>query len=301
VVITKKPEWIRVKGVDEAILKRMKGLLDRYHLHTVCESAVCPNMGTCFSAGTATFMILGNTCTRNCSFCGVFTGKPQPLDPEEPLHVAEAALSLNLKHVVVTSVTRDDLADGGAAQFAETIRQINRLLPTASTDVLIPDFQGLRDNLAIVMDAKPDILAHNLETVPRLYATCRQSADYRRSLRILKHAKELQPEKFTKSGIMVGLGETRDEILEVMRDLREVGCDFLTIGQYLRPSAEQIEVREFIRPEVFEEYGQIGGEMGFRYVASSPFVRSSFHAEEALKFVTKRGPGVKDSSGQVNI
>jgi len=188
---------------------------------------------------------------------------------------------------VVTSVTRDDLADGGAAQFAETIRQINRLLPTASTDVLIPDFQGSRDNIAIVMDAKPDILAHNLETVPRLYATCRQSADYRRSLRILKYAKELQPERFTKSGIMLGLGETRDEILEVMRDLREVGCDFLTIGQYLRPSADQIEVRDFIRPEVFEEYRQIGGEMGFRYVASSPFVRSSFHAEEALKFVNK--------------
>ena len=287
-VITKKPEWIRVKGVDAAILNRMKGLLDRYHLHTVCESAVCPNVGTCFSAGTATFMILGNTCTRNCSFCGVFTGKPQLPDPEEPLHVAEAAQDLSLKHVVITSVTRDDLADGGAAQFAETIRQINRLLPTASTDVLIPDFQGSRDNLAIVMDAKPDILAHNLETVPRLYAICRQSADYRRSLRILKYAKELQPERFTKSGIMLGLGETRDEILEVMRDLREVGCDFLTIGQYLRPSVEQIEVREFIRPEIFEEYRQMGGEMGFRYVASSPFVRSSFHAEEALKFVTKR-------------
>jgi lipoic acid synthetase len=296
VVITKKPEWIRVKGVDAAILNRMKGLLDRYHLHTVCESAVCPNVGTCFSAGTATFMILGNTCTRNCSFCGVFTGKPQPPDPEEPLHVAEAARDLSLKHVVITSVTRDDLADGGAAQFAKTILQINHLLPVASTDVLIPDFQGSRENLAIVMDAKPDILAHNLETVPRLYATCRQSADYRRSLRILRHAKELCPERFTKSGIMLGLGETRDEIFEVMRDLREVDCDFLTIGQYLRPSADQIEVREFIRPEIFEEYRQMGGEMGFRYVASSPFVRSSFHAEEALKFVEKRGQGVKDSS-----
>ena len=295
-VITKKPEWIRVKGVDAAILNRMKGLLDRYHLHTVCESAVCPNVGTCFSAGTATFMILGNTCTRNCSFCGVFTGKPQLPDPEEPLHVAEAARDLSLKHVVITSVTRDDLADGGAAQFAKTILQINHLLPVASTDVLIPDFQGSRENLAIVMDAKPDILAHNLETVPRLYATCRQSADYRRSLRILRHAKELCPERFTKSGIMLGLGETRDEIFEVMRDLREVDCDFLTIGQYLRPSADQIEVREFIRPEIFEEYRQMGGEMGFRYVASSPFVRSSFHAEEALKFVEKRGQGVKDSS-----
>lgn len=288
VVITQKPEWIRVKGVDEAILNKMKGLLDRYHLHTVCESAACPNVGTCFSAGTATFMILGNVCTRNCSFCGVLSGKPLPPDPDEPVHVAEAACDLGLKHVVVTSVTRDDLADGGAAQFAATIRQINRLVPSASTDVLIPDFQGSRDNLAMVMDAKPDILAHNLETVPRLYPTCRQKADYQKSLRILQYAKELNPPGFTKSGIMLGLGETREEVLGVMHDLRAVGCDFLTIGQYLRPSAEQIEVKEFIRPEIFEEYRTIGAEMGFRYVASSPFVRSSFHAEEALKFVHRR-------------
>jgi lipoyl synthase len=288
VVITKKPEWIRVKGVDESVLNRMKGLLDRYHLHTVCESAVCPNMGTCFTAGTATFMILGNICTRNCSFCGVEGGKPLPADPVEPLHVAQAAVDLQLKHVVITSVTRDDLSDGGALQFAETVRQINRLLPDASTDVLIPDFQGSRESLAVVMAARPDILAHNLETVPRLYAACRQMAHYKRSLQVLKNAKELEPERFTKSGIMVGLGETREEILQVMQDLREVDCDFLTIGQYLRPSPEQIEVTEFIRPEVFEEYRQLGNEMGFRYVASSPFVRSSFHAEEALKFVNKR-------------
>ena len=284
-VITKKPEWIRVKGVDESVLNRMKGLLDQYHLHTVCESAVCPNMGSCFTAGTATFMILGNICTRNCSFCGVDGGKPLPADPDEPLHVAQAAADLKLRHVVITSVTRDDLPDGGALQFAETVRQINRLLPEASTDVLIPDFQGSRANLAIVMEARPDILAHNLETVPRLYATCRQMADYKRSLAVLKDAKELAPERFTKSGIMLGLGETREEILQVMHDLREVNCDFLTIGQYLRPSPDHIEVREFIRPEVFEEYRQLGDGMGFRYVASSPFVRSSFHAEEALKFV----------------
>jgi lipoic acid synthetase len=242
-------------------------------------------MGTCFTAGTATFMILGTICTRNCSFCGVEGGKPLPADPEEPLHVAQAAADLKLRHVVITSVTRDDLPDGGALQFADTVRQINRLLPEASTDVLIPDFQGSRENLAAVMEARPDILAHNLETVPRLYATCRQMADYKRSLQVLHHAKELEPDCFTKSGIMVGLGETREEILQVMRDLRGVQCDFFTIGQYLRPSPEQIEVREFIRPEVFEEYRQLGDEMGFRYVASSPFVRSSFHAEEALKFV----------------
>jgi lipoic acid synthetase len=287
VVITKKPEWIRVKGVDESVLNRMKELLDRYNLHTVCESAVCPNMGTCFLAGTATFMILGNSCTRNCSFCGVESGKPLPTDPAEPLHVAQAAVDLKLKHVVITSVTRDDLSDGGALQFAETVQQINRLLPDATTDVLIPDFQGSRDNLALVMEARPDILAHNLETVPRLYATCRQMADYQRSLLVLKNAKELAPEGYTKSGIMLGLGEKREEILHVMQDLRAVDCNFLTIGQYLRPSPRQIEVREFIRPEVFEEYRQLGEDMGFRYVASSPFVRSSFHAEEALKFVAR--------------
>lgn len=286
-VITKKPEWIRVKGVDEAVLNQMKCLLDRYHLHTVCESAVCPNMGECFKAGTATFMILGNSCTRNCAFCGVDHGMPLPPDPEEPEHVAQAARELGLRHVVITSVTRDDLPDGGAGQFAATIRAVNRLLPNATTDVLIPDLKGSFDNLKIIMDARPDILAHNLETVPRLYTTCRQQADYRVSLRVLENAKRINPEGFTKSGIMLGLGETRDEILDVMDDLRNVSCDFLTIGQYLRPSPENIEVREFIRPEVFEELRQIGLEKGFTYVASSPFVRSSFHAEEALQHVRR--------------
>jgi len=287
VVITKKPEWIRVKGVEESVLNRMKCLLDRYHLHTVCESAVCPNMGECFKAGTATFMILGNSCTRNCAFCGVDHGKPLPPDPDEPEHVAQAARELGLKHVVVTSVTRDDLPDGGAGQFAATIRAIQRLLPDATTDVLIPDLQGSRDSLAVIMDARPDILAHNLETVPRLYKTCRQKANYRVSLQVLENAKKIDPGCFTKSGIMLGLGETRDEILEVMDDLREVGCDFLTVGQYLRPSPENIEVKEFIRPEVFEELRLIGMEKGFTYVASSPFVRSSFHAEEALRHVRR--------------
>ncbi|MCX8043698.1 MAG: lipoyl synthase [Desulfobacterota bacterium] len=283
--MTKKPEWIRVKGVDESILNKMKCLLDRYHLHTVCESAVCPNMGECFKAGTATFMILGNSCTRNCAFCGVDHGKPLPPDPEEPAHVAQAARELGLKHVVITSVTRDDLPDGGAAQFAATIRAVNQLLPDATTDVLIPDLQGSYDNLCIIMDARPDILAHNLETVPRLYATCRQQADYQVSLRVLENAKKINPDGFTKSGIMLGLGETRDEVLAVMEDLRSVDCDFLTIGQYLRPAPENIEVKEFIQPEVFEELRHIGMKMGFTYVASSPFVRSSFHAEEALRHV----------------
>jgi len=286
-VITKKPEWIRVKGVDETVLNRMKGLLDRYHLHTVCESAVCPNMGECFKAGTATFMILGNCCTRNCAFCGVDHGATAAPDPEEPEHVACAARELNLKHVVITSVTRDDLPDGGAGQFAATIRAINRLLPEATTDVLIPDLKGSAESLQIVLDARPDILAHNLETVPRLYATCRQQADYDVSLTVLENSKRIKPEIFTKSGVMLGLGETRDEVIGVMRDLRRVQCDFLTLGQYLRPAPENLEVKEFIRPETFEEYRLEGLAMGFSYVASSPFVRSSFHAEEALRHIRR--------------
>jgi len=285
VVITKKPEWIRVKGVDEQILNKMKSLLDRYHLHTVCESAVCPNMGTCFKAGTATFMILGNSCTRNCAFCGVGHAKPSPPDPDEPENVAKASKELQLKHIVITSVTRDDLPDGGARQFALTIRAINRLLPEATTDVLIPDFGGSYDSLAAVVDVRPDILAHNLETVPRLYATCRQQANYEVSLKVLENSKKIDPSVFTKSGVMLGLGETRGEVLAVMKDLRSAGCDFLTLGQYLRPAAENLEVKEFIPPEVFEQYRLEGEEMGFRYVASSPFVRSSFHAEEALKHI----------------
>lgn len=265
----------------------MKGLLDRYHLHTVCEGAVCPNMGECFKAGTATFMILGNSCTRNCAFCGVDHGATAAPDPEEPGNVARAARELNLKHVVITSVTRDDLPDGGAGQFAATIRAINELLPGATTDVLIPDLKGLIDSLKIVIDAKPDILAHNLETVPRLYATCRQQADYAVSLTVLENSKRLNTGVFTKSGVMLGLGETRDEVIGVMQDLRGVQCDFLTLGQYLRPAPENLEVKEFIRPEFFEEYRLEGLAMGFKYVASSPFVRSSFHAEEALRHIRR--------------
>lgn len=285
-VITEKPEWIRVKGVDEAVLKRMKGLLDKYHLHTVCESAVCPNMGSCFKAGTATFMILGNVCTRSCAFCGVAHGEPAPPDQAEPENVARAAGELGLKHVVITSVTRDDLRDGGAGLFAKTIRAVNRLLPEATTDVLIPDLKGERADIAVVMDANPDILAHNIESVPRLYATCRRQADYATSLRVLELSKKLAPHVFTKSGIMLGLGETRAEVIGVMKDLRSVGCDFLTLGQYLRPTVNNIAVKEFIKPEVFDEYRLIGQETGFAYVASSPFVRSSFHAEEALRHVS---------------
>jgi len=284
----KKPPWIRVRGPSEKSLSDMKSMLDDLHLHTVCESAICPNVGTCFAKGTATFMILGDICTRNCGFCSVKHSTPLPVDPEEPLHVAQAAKKLNLKHVVITSVTRDDLPDGGAKQFAETIHQINRLLPDASTDVLIPDLIGSKENLKIVIDAKPTILAHNLETVPGLYKTARQYSSYKTSLEILEWSKDLDPDIYTKSGIMLGLGETREEVLHTMQDLRKVKCDFLTIGQYLRPTSKNVEVYEYIHPDIFDQYKEEGERMGFAYVASAPFVRSSFHAEEALQHLQKK-------------
>ena len=280
-----KPDWIRVRGVDLTVLERMKSLTDRYHLHTVCEGATCPNMGECFCAGTATFMILGNTCTRDCAFCSVPHGTPQPPDPAEPENVALAARELGLRHVVVTCVTRDDLPDGGAQQFSLTLAAIQRILPGATTDVLISDLRGSPDNLRVVLDAAPDILAHNLETVPRLYPQCRQQADYQRSLAVLRHAKQLAPQIHTKSGLMLGLGETPAEVRAVMRDLRSVACDFLTLGQYLRPAAGNLEVVEYIPPAMFETYRNEAEQMGFRYVASAPFVRSSFHSEDALKHI----------------
>ena len=283
-----KPSWIKVKGPSEKCLSDMKHMLDDLHLHTVCESATCPNVGTCFAKGTATFMILGDICTRDCGFCSVKHGIPSAVDPEEPLHVAQASKKLNLRHVVITSVTRDDLPDGGASQFAAVIRKINELLPAASTDVLIPDLRASRDNLRIVTDAVPTILAHNLETIPRLYKTARQYSNYETSLTILKWSKELDASIFTKSGIMLGLGETRDEVMRTMEDLRKVDCDFLTIGQYLRPTPQNIEVVEYIHPDIFEEYKKMGEEMGFRYVASAPFVRSSFHAEDALTHIQEK-------------
>jgi len=283
-----KPPWIKVKGPSEKCLSDMKHMLDSLNLHTVCESATCPNVGTCFAKGTATFMILGDICTRDCGFCSVKHGMPLAVDPEEPLHLAEASKKLNLRHVVITSVTRDDLPDGGAAQFAAVIRKINELLPAASTDVLIPDVRGVRDNLKIITDAKPTILAHNLETIPRLYKTARQYSNYETSLNILKWSKELDASIFTKSGIMLGLGETKDEVLRTMEDLLAGNCDFLTIGQYLRPTPQNVEVVEYIHPDIFEEYKILGEEMGFLYVASAPFVRSSFHAEEALTHIQEK-------------
>lgn len=284
-VETKKPDWIRVRGVDWSVLEKMKALTDRYKLHTVCEGATCPNMGECFACGTATFMLLGDICTRNCAFCSVTSGRPLPPDPDEPRNVALAARDLGLKHVVLTCVTRDDLEDGGAAQFALTLAEIRRCLPEATTDVLASDLKGSRDNIAVVLAEKPSIFAHNLETVPALYATFRQQADYKKSLSVLEMAKQINPAQLTKCGLMVGLGELSDQVLEVMRDLRAIKCDFLTIGQYLRPSVDNLPVTEFVTPEQFERYREAALELGFTYVASAPFVRSSFHSEDALRHI----------------
>jgi lipoic acid synthetase len=281
-----KPVWLRRELPDAEALAKMRGLLRRHGLHTVCEGALCPNQGECFGQGTATFLILGNTCTRSCTFCAIPTEERPPApDPGEPERIARASAELGLRHVVVTSVTRDDLQDGGAAHFAETVRALSRITPEITVEILIPDFQGSAEALRTVLESAPHILNHNLETVPRLYLTMRQGASYRNSLQVLANSKKLNPQVCTKSGIMLGVGEKRDEVVGVMHDLRSVDCDFLTLGQYLRPAADNLEVTEFIKPEAFEEYRVLGYEMGFRYVASSPFVRSSFHAEEALKAI----------------
>ncbi len=280
---TTKPEWIKVRLKGEHQLRQVKEMLDRLSLHTVCEEANCPNIAECFGRKTATFMILGRVCTRNCTFCNVTKGSVQPLDPNEPRHVAEAVKELQLRHVVVTSVTRDDLPDGGAGQFAEVINSIKALDKKVVVEVLIPDFQGDRDALKLVVDAKPEIINHNVETVPRLYPTVRPMAKYQRSLDLLRNVKEMDDSILTKSGIMLGLGERETEVIDVLKDLRNVGCDLMTIGQYLAPSKKHHPVVEYISPEVFDRYKDIGMEMGFKHVASSPLVRSSYHADQALK------------------
>ena len=262
----------------------MRSLLRNHGLNTVCEGALCPNQGDCFSQGTATFLILGRTCTRSCTFCAIPSEERPPApDPEEPQRIVEAASELGLTHVVVTSVTRDDLEDGGASHFAKTVRALKRTESTIVVEVLIPDFQGSFESLKIVADSGPDIVNHNLETVPRLYPEVRPQADYRRSLHLLKTVKEIDPGRVTKSGLMLGLGEQRDEVLEVMNDLRKISCDLLTLGQYLQPSGRHHPVVRYIPPEEFEDLRCEGEKMGFKAVFSAPLVRSSFHAAEVFK------------------
>ena len=282
-----RPEWLRKSAPDPVVLAKMKELVDGLQLHTVCESAHCPNQGECFTRGVATFMILGDVCTRNCAFCAVQHGQPVPPDANEPEHVVGAVVKLGLRHVVITSVTRDDLPDGGAYQFAKVVETIRSYDPGITTEVLIPDFQGSLSALAVVVASCPAIINHNVETAPRLYSQVRPQANYERSIQLLKHVKSMGKELLTKSGLMLGLGERREEVIQVMKDLREVDCDFLTIGQYLRPSLNHHEVVRFVPPVEFEEYKNAGVAMGFRGVASAPFVRSSFQADKMLAGISR--------------
>jgi lipoic acid synthetase len=278
--VLKKPSWIRVRAPGAHAFETTRAVLRDHRLTTVCEEASCPNIGECWGKRHATFMILGDTCTRACAFCNVRTGRPGALDPSEPARVAQAVAALNLAHVVVTSVDRDDLADGGAAHFAATIRAIRAARPAASVEVLTPDFRRKEGALEIVLDAAPDVFNHNVETVPALYRRIRPGADYRHSLRLLSRAKALRPDLFTKSGIMVGLGETEAEIVAVMDDLRAACVDFLTIGQYLQPTRKHAAIDRFATPEEFRSYKRIAEDKGFLLVASSPLTRSSYHAAQ---------------------
>ena len=279
--VLKKPEWIRVKaGSPTTRFYEIKQILRESNLHTVCEEASCPNIGECFGKGTATFMIMGDKCTRRCPFCDVGHGRPDPLDVNEPVNLARTIAKLKLKYVVITSVDRDDLKDGGSDIWARTIRAIRRRSPGTTMETLIPDFQGKWENLAVVTDAAPEILSHNLETVRRLTKEVRIQAKYDRSLEVLMRAKRAGLR--TKSGIMLGLGETEQEVLESMDDLRSVGVDILTLGQYLQPTREHLPVAEFIHPDVFARFKALGLEKGFRFVESGPLVRSSYHAEKHM-------------------
>jgi lipoic acid synthetase len=275
----RKPEWLKVRLPAGNGYSRLKNLMREQGLHTVCEEAMCPNIGECWNRGTATFLLMGDTCTRSCGFCHIKTGRPPHLDEDEPRRVAESVLAMNLSHCVLTSVNRDELPNGGAHIFANTIREIRQRLAHCTIEVLIPDFKGSLPALKEVMDARPEILNHNTETVPRLYRTVRPQANYQQSLKVLSNAKILDPGTTTKSGIMVGLGETKEEVLAVMRDLREHQLDILTIGQYLRPSPLHLPVYRYVHPSEFQEFHDIGMEMGFRWVESGPLVRSSYHAE----------------------
>ena len=277
-----RPKWLRAPAPVGDNYRELKSLIERLQLHTVCDSAACPNIGECWNRRTATFMILGNVCTRRCGFCAVQKGAPLPVDYDEPNRVAEAVQAMGLRYAVVTSVNRDDRKDGGAELFQLTIRAIRDRVPGCRVEVLIPDFQGNHEALEIVMEAAPDVLNHNTETVPRLYRQVRLGAQYARSLEMLAYAKRIRPEIPTKSGLMLGIGENADEVLQVMRDLRAHGVDILTLGQYLRPSPKHLPIIRYVTLEEFGEYKRVGMEMGFQHVESGPLVRSSYHAAEAL-------------------
>jgi lipoyl synthase len=283
----KHPDWIKVRAPVSPEYFRTRAILGELKLHSVCQEACCPNIGECFSHHTATFMLMGDVCTRNCPYCAVAHGKVRPLDPDEPRRIAEAVAKLGLQHVVVTSVDRDDLPDGGAAHFAATARAIKQALPAARVEVLVPDFQGSLASVETVVASPVDVYNHNVETVPRLYRKARPGGQYRRSLEVLRHAKVStrsdQRSLLTKTGIMLGLGEERDELLEVMRDLREIDCDILTLGQYLRPSKEHLPVERYVTPLEFADLKRAGMELGFRHVESGPLVRSSYHAWEHVR------------------
>lgn len=281
--LKRRPDWLRVRVPTGENYDELKSLMRSKALHTVCEEARCPNIGECWAHRTATFMILGSVCTRSCGFCAVATGRPQAVDWEEPRRVAEAAAQMGLRHVVVTMVNRDELRDGGATLFAATIRWIRRANPDCAVEVLTSDFKGDRHSLKILMDARPDVFSHNVETVPRLYKRVRPQAIYERTLDILSWAKEMRPETPTKTGFMLGLGETRDEVLALLGDLRRREVDIVTIGQYLRPTAEHLPIERYISPDEFRDYARAGKAMGIRHVESGPLVRSSYHAWDQLE------------------
>ncbi|NVK04582.1 MAG: lipoyl synthase [Flavobacteriia bacterium] len=278
---TAKPKWLRVKLPTGGEYKSVRKLVDNYDLHTICESGHCPNMGECWGAGTATFMIAGNTCTRSCGFCNVATGRPDSIDWDEPERVARSVRLMKVKHCVLTSVDRDDLADGGSILWAETVKAVRRMSPGTTMETLIPDFQGITRNIDRIVEANPEIVSHNIETVRRLTRKVRIQAKYDRSIEVLRYLKE-QGIHRTKSGIMLGLGETEDEVIEALRDLRAANVDIVTLGQYLQPTPKHLPVVSFIEPEMFDKYKEIGLEMGFKYVESGPLVRSSYHAEKHL-------------------
>jgi lipoic acid synthetase len=277
----RKPEWLRIGSMDRDKIREVQQILRTLHLHTVCEESMCPNISKCFEKKTATFLVMGGICTRNCKFCDIRFGKPLPLDPQEPDHIVEATKKLGLKHVVITSVTRDDLPDGGAAHFAEITEKLRDYDKDLVIELLIPDLKGKEEHIRTIVESKPDIVNHNIEVIPRLFKKVTPQANYEKSLKLLRIVKEMNPNIHTKSGLMVGLGESKEEVFELLKDLKETDCDIITIGQYLKPPSSDLEIEEYVHPDIFKEYEVKGYEMGFKFVASAPFVRSSFNAEEA--------------------